>query len=113
MTKDKIDFPMHVNQWKETSGNMADYCRANEISYQTFMYHASRMKKKEIVSMEPKEFIRIDVAEKNMSGIEYHFTNVVDMRKGIEGLNRLINHSTKFPSNVLPADKKQWNELSN
>ena len=39
------------------------------------MYHASRMKKKEIVSMEPKEFIRIDVAEKNTSGIEYHFTN--------------------------------------
>ena len=29
MIKDKIDFPMHVNEWKETGGIMADYCRAN------------------------------------------------------------------------------------
>jgi len=54
---------------------MADYCRANAISYQTFMYHASRMKKKEIPSMEPKEFVRINIPEKAHGGIEYHFTN--------------------------------------
>jgi len=75
MIKDKVDYPYQVNQWKEVGGTMAGYCKENEISYQTFMYHASRMKKKEIASMEPKEFIRIDVPDKNMSGIEYHFTN--------------------------------------
>jgi len=75
MIKDKIDFPMHVNQCKETGGTMADYCRAKEISYQTFMYHASRMKKKETGAHEPNAFIRIDVPEKNTSGIEYHFTH--------------------------------------
>jgi len=76
MLKDKIDFPLHVNQWKETSGTMADYCRAKEISYQTFMYHASRMKKKETAAAQKQNsFIRIDVPEKISSGIEYHFTN--------------------------------------
>jgi len=75
MIKDKVDYPYQVNQWKEVGGTMADYCRANEISYQTFMYHASRMKKKETAAQEPKAFIRIDVPKKNPSGIEYHFTN--------------------------------------
>ena len=66
---------MHVNAWKETSGTMADYCRANEISYQTFMYHASRMKKKKELSQNNAAFIRIDVPEKITGGIEYHFRN--------------------------------------
>ncbi len=71
MIKDKIDYPNHVNQWKEIGGSMAAYCKEKGISYQTFMYHASRMKKKE----SPDAFIRIDVPEKNTSGIEYHFAN--------------------------------------
>ena len=62
-------------QWKQTSGTMADYCRAKEISYQTFMYHASRMKKKETAAPKPNAFIRIDVPEKTSAGIEYHLTN--------------------------------------
>ena len=78
MLKDKIDFATHVNEWKETGGTMADYCRTNEISYQTFMYHASRMKKKENAVGGSNGFIPIamgiKVAEK-ISGIEYHFAN--------------------------------------
>ncbi len=76
MIKDKVDYPYQVNQWKEVGGTMAGYCKEKEISYQTFIYHASRMKKKETaVVQKPNSFIRIDVPEKNMSGIEYHFTN--------------------------------------
>ena len=75
MLKDKIDFPTHVNEWKETGGTMADYCRANAIPYQTFMYHASRIRKKENLSQNKEAFIRIDVPEKVAGGIEYHFTN--------------------------------------
>lgn len=75
MLKDKVDYPYHVNQWKEVGGTMAGYCKENEISYQTFMYHASRMKKKETAAQEPNAFIRINVPEKMTAGIEYHFTN--------------------------------------
>jgi len=76
MIKDKVDYPYHVNQWKEVGGTMAGYCKENEISYQTFMYHASRMKKKETAAAQkPNSFIRIGDAEKNMSDIEYHFTH--------------------------------------
>lgn len=75
MLKDKVDYPMHVYAWKEIGGTMAGYCKEKEISYQTFMYHASRMKKKETSERKPDSFIRIDVPEKNLSGIEYHFTN--------------------------------------
>ena len=66
---------MEVSQWKETGLSMAAYCKEKGFNYQTFMYHASRMKKKEAESDDPKTFIRIDVPEKISSGIEYHFSN--------------------------------------
>ena len=75
MIKDKINFPLHVSQWKETGQTMSAYCKEQGLNYQTFMYHASRIKKKEAGSDEPKTFIRIDVPEKTSSGIEYHFSN--------------------------------------
>ena len=75
MLKDKVDYPDHVNQWKEVGGTMAGYCKEKEISYQTFMYHASRMKKKESLSQNKNAFTRIEVPEKITGGIEYHFRN--------------------------------------
>jgi hypothetical protein len=75
MIKDKVDYPMHVNAWKEIGGSMAGFCKEKEVSYQTFMYHASRMKKKEIALKEPSSFIRIDVPEKLSGSVEFHFRN--------------------------------------
>ena len=75
MIKDKINFPLEVSQWKETGLSMAAYCKEKGLNYQTFMYHASRIKKKELGADEPKTFIRIDFPEKTASGIEYHLPN--------------------------------------
>lgn len=66
---------MHVTQWKESGLSMAAYCKEHGLNYQTFMYHASRMKKKEAGLPDSNTFIRIDVPEKTSSGIEYHFAN--------------------------------------
>ena len=75
MDKDKINFPLHVSNWKEAGLSMAAYCKENDLNYQTFMYHVSRMKKKENSSSNSNAFIRLDVPEKMSSGIEYHFAN--------------------------------------
>jgi hypothetical protein len=73
MLKDKTDYPLHVKQWKETGGSMAAYCKANDISYHTFIYHANRLKKREVAS---PEFIRFEMPEgKTVTNIEYHFAN--------------------------------------
>jgi len=54
---------------------MAAYSKEHGFNFQTFMYHASRMKKKENSAAEPNAFIRFDVPEKIADGIEYHFAH--------------------------------------
>ena len=73
MNKDRINFPEHIARRKESGLSMAAYCKEYNLNYQTFTYHASRMKKKEAESNTPKSFIRIDVPEKTSATIEYHF----------------------------------------
>jgi len=75
MNKDKINFSLHVTEWKESGHSMAAYCKEHNLNYQKFMYHVSRMKKKEAESNAPKSFIRIDVPEKAAANIEYHFAH--------------------------------------
>jgi len=76
MTKDTINFPEHVAQWKESGLSMAAYCKEQGFNYQTFTYHALRIRKKETISADANTFVQLKVPEKVTAGIEYHFTNV-------------------------------------
>jgi len=49
MLKDKIDYPLHINQWKEASGAMAAYCRSMEISLPILYVLCGRLKKNDPV----------------------------------------------------------------
>ncbi len=73
MNTEKIDYAWHYAQWSISGLTKAGYCKSNEISYQTFMYHAGRIQK----SSSKKDFVQIDVPEQIhvSAGIEYHFAN--------------------------------------
>jgi len=73
MTKDTINFPEHVAQWKESGLSMAAYCKEQGFNYQTFTYHALRIRKKETISADANTFVQLKVPEKVTAGIEYHF----------------------------------------
>ncbi len=76
MTKDTINFPGHVAQWKESGLSMAAYCKEQGFNYQTFTYHVLRMRKEETDATATSSCAQLNVPEKTSIGIEYHFTNV-------------------------------------
>jgi len=73
MTKDTINFPEHVVRWKESGLSMAAYCKEQGFNYQTFTYHALRIRKKETISTDANTFVQLKVPEKVTAGIVYHF----------------------------------------
>ncbi len=75
MIKDTINFPEHVARWKASGLSMSAYCKEQGLNYQTFTYHALRIKKKETVAADGNGFVQIKVPEKTTAGIEYHLPN--------------------------------------
>jgi len=73
MTKDTINFSEHVVRWKESGLSMAAYCKEQGFNYQTFTYHALRIRKKETISADANTFVQLKVPEKVTAGIVYHF----------------------------------------
>lgn len=71
MIKDTINFPEHVACWKESGLSMAAYCKEQGLNYQTFTYHALRIKKKETDAADGNSFVQIKIPEKTTAGIEY------------------------------------------
>lgn len=72
MIKDTINFPEHVGKWRASGMTMAAYCKELRLNYQTFTYHALRIKKKDTLAADGTGFVQIKVPEKTTAGIEYH-----------------------------------------
>lgn len=72
MNKDNTNYTEHLERWAISGQSKAGYCKTENISYQTFMYHSGRMNKKK---QEANRFVRINTPEQINSGIEYHFAN--------------------------------------
>lgn len=72
MNKDSTNYQEHLEQWAASGLSKAGYCKAENISYQTFMYHSGRMHKKQ---QKGNGFVQINTPDQITSGIEYHYKN--------------------------------------
>ncbi len=77
MIKDNTNFQGHVVQWKESGLSMTANCKARGLNYQSLIYLALCIKKKESFFADSNSFVQIRMPEKISKGIEYHLPNSV------------------------------------